>query len=102
MISFLFSSNYSLALEHLRKGEFDKIVDACKLVLNSEAIENGSTNGTDGDHVDPHIEMLGARLLHGTFLMLSRKHNDAMADFDYVISDPLTPPNFRQINLIII
>jgi hypothetical protein len=91
----LWCSKYTQALWHLRKKEYEKIVDACNSALNLEATEKGLTNGSSSDQDDKHLEMIGARLLRGTFLMLSRKHGDAMEDFDHVISDQSSPPDFR-------
>jgi len=70
-------------------------VGVCNKALSKNAgiFENGDSND---DHKETE-ELLGARLLRGTFLMLSRKHDDAMMDFDYIVSHPTGSPKIRQV-----
>jgi hypothetical protein len=91
---FLLSSSYNQALMYLRNKEYGKVVPACNSFLqHGEAV-----NGAPSSQNETQFDRIGARLLRGTFLMLSKNFDEAKKDFDCVILHPLSPPIYRQEN----
>ncbi len=66
------------AKEHLRKEEYDQIVDACTEEIDSE-----------GGHAKE------ARVLRGTLYTLSKRPNEAMRDMDLIVEDDTAAAKLR-------
>jgi hypothetical protein len=82
---------------HLRNKEYGKILPACNSFFdNWGKILNDASHNPAICQEEILIDSIGVRLLRGTFLMLSKQVDDAKADFDCVISHPLSPQSYKQ------
>ena len=87
-------TGYERARRCLQTGSYDQVLPAC----NQELDQANGANGEAGDAVRKHQQE--ARVLRATFLILSKRQDEAMADLEAVIEDETASSSLRANALI--